>query len=116
MKRRIAFWNILVKDLRTYYLKPPNISWGLLFPGHGRHVFHQVRQGNGIHPGNAARAHIHLGLFGTTSMLSVAVTFEERTAPLNGFCFRRYHSAISSWPRPLEPYSSDQSTLLSPYS
>jgi len=27
MKRWIAFWNILVKDVRSYYLKPPNISW-----------------------------------------------------------------------------------------
>jgi len=26
MKLWIAFWNILVKDMRTYYLKPPNIS------------------------------------------------------------------------------------------
>jgi len=26
MKRWIAFWNILLKDVRTYYLKPPNIS------------------------------------------------------------------------------------------
>ncbi|HOL67444.1 MAG TPA: ABC transporter permease, partial [bacterium] len=32
MKRWIAFWNILMKDVRTYYLKPPNVSWGLLFP------------------------------------------------------------------------------------
>jgi ABC-2 type transport system permease protein len=28
----IAFWNILMKDMRAYYLKPPNISWGLIFP------------------------------------------------------------------------------------
>ena len=26
-------WFITLKDLRTYYLKPPNISWGILFPG-----------------------------------------------------------------------------------
>ena len=32
MKRWIAFWNILVKDMRSYYLKPPNISWGIVFP------------------------------------------------------------------------------------
>lgn len=32
MKHWIAFWNILVKDMRTYYLKPPNVSWGLIFP------------------------------------------------------------------------------------
>jgi ABC-type multidrug transport system permease subunit len=28
----IAYWNIMVKDMRTYYLKPPNVSWGLIFP------------------------------------------------------------------------------------
>jgi len=32
MKLWITFWNILAKDFRTYYLKSPNISWGLIFP------------------------------------------------------------------------------------
>jgi len=32
MKKFIAFWSILMKDMKTYYLKPPNISWGLIFP------------------------------------------------------------------------------------
>ena len=32
MNRWIAFWSILLKDMRAYYFKPPNISWGLLFP------------------------------------------------------------------------------------
>lgn len=32
MKLSVAFWNILLKDMRTYYLKPPNVSWGLMFP------------------------------------------------------------------------------------
>lgn len=32
MKQWIAFINILLKDMRTYYLKPPNVSWGLIFP------------------------------------------------------------------------------------
>ena len=32
MNSRIAFWNILKKDIRNYYLKPPNISWGIIFP------------------------------------------------------------------------------------
>jgi ABC-2 type transport system permease protein len=32
MTARIAFWNILRKDLTNYYLKPPNISWGMIFP------------------------------------------------------------------------------------
>jgi len=25
-------WHILLKDLKAYYFKPPNISWGILFP------------------------------------------------------------------------------------
>ena len=32
MKTWIAFWNILKKDVQNYYLKPPNISWGIIFP------------------------------------------------------------------------------------
>ena len=32
MKAWIAFWNILLKDMKNYYLKPPNISWGIIFP------------------------------------------------------------------------------------
>jgi len=32
MKTIIAFWNILKKDIENYYLKPPNISWGIIFP------------------------------------------------------------------------------------
>ena len=26
MKSGIAFWNILKKDIKTYYIKPPNIG------------------------------------------------------------------------------------------
>jgi hypothetical protein len=28
----IAFRNLLWKDMRSYYPKPPNVSWGLVFP------------------------------------------------------------------------------------
>ncbi len=31
MKSWIVFWNILLKDMRTSYLKPPNVSWGIVF-------------------------------------------------------------------------------------
>jgi len=27
MRSFIAFWSILLKDMKNYYLKPPNISW-----------------------------------------------------------------------------------------
>lgn len=79
MKQWIAFWNIMLKDVRTYYLKPPNISWGLIFPIAWTAMFF-IRSGSGLEsilallPGVIA---ISI-LFGTTSMLAVTVTFEKR--------------------------------------
>lgn len=79
MRAWIAFWSILVKDMRAYYLKPPNISWGLLFPLAWTGMFF-VRSGEGLGsvaglvPGVMAVA----VLFGTTSMLAVTVTFEKK--------------------------------------
>jgi ABC-2 type transport system permease protein len=79
MKRWIAFWNILLKDMRTYYLKPPNISWGLIFPLAWTGMFF-IRSGRGLEsvlellPGVIA---ISI-LFGTTSLLAVTVTFEKK--------------------------------------
>lgn len=80
MKRWIAFWNILLKDVRAYYLKPPNVSWGILFPLAWAGMF-LVRSGGGAEgvrvllPGVVAVSI----LFGTTSMLAVAVTFERKS-------------------------------------
>jgi len=80
MKRWIAFWNILLKDVRTYYLKPPNISWGLIFPLAWTGMFF-IRSGAGLDsvrgllPGVVAVSI----LFGTTSMLAVTVTFEKKS-------------------------------------
>jgi len=79
MKRWIAFWNILVKDFRTYYLKPPNISWGLIFPLAWTGMFF-IKSGRGVEsisailPGVIALS----VLFGTTSLLAVTVTFEKK--------------------------------------
>ena len=79
MKRWIAFWSIVRKDMRAYYLKPPNISWGLIFPVAWTGMFF-IRSGSGIEnvltllPGVIA---ISI-LFGTTSMLAVTVTFEKK--------------------------------------
>ncbi len=79
MRFWIAFWNILLKDMRTYYLKPPNISWGLIFPLAWTGMFF-VKSGAELGtiatllPGVVA---ISI-LFGTTSMLSVTVTFEKK--------------------------------------
>lgn len=79
MKTWIAFWNILGKDMRTYYLKPPNLSWGIIFPLAWTLMFF-IKSGRGfgeiqnILPGVVALAI----LFGTTSMLAVTITFEKR--------------------------------------
>jgi ABC-2 type transport system permease protein len=79
MRRWIAFWNILLKDVRAYYLKPPNISWGLIFPIAWTGMFF-IRTGTGVEsiqkllPGVIAIS----VLFGTTSMLAVTVTFEKK--------------------------------------
>jgi len=79
MKAWIAFWNILAKDMRSYYLKPPNISWGLLFPLVWITMFF-VRSGLGIESlPNLLPGLVGLSiLFGTTSVLSVTVTFEKK--------------------------------------
>ncbi len=80
MTRWIAFWNILAKDMRAYYLKPPNISWGLIFPLAWTAMFF-IRSGSGLEsiltllPGVATIS----VLFGTTSMLAVTITFEKRS-------------------------------------
>jgi ABC-2 type transport system permease protein len=80
MKRWIAFWNILAKDMRAYYLKPPNISWGIIFPLAWTGMFF-IRSGSGLEsvltllPGVITIS----VLFGTTSMLAVTITFERRS-------------------------------------
>jgi ABC-type transport system involved in cytochrome c biogenesis permease component len=79
MKRWIAFWNILIKDMRAYYLKPPNISWGLIFPLAWTGMFF-IKSGGSVEnvqsliPGVVTVSI----LFGTTSMLAVTVTFEKK--------------------------------------
>ncbi|MCA1743408.1 MAG: ABC transporter permease [Desulfonatronovibrio sp.] len=79
MKMWTAFISILIKDMKAYYLKPPNISWGLIFPLAWTGMFF-IRSGSGLEnvltllPGVVA---ISI-LFGTTSMLAVTVTFEKK--------------------------------------
>ncbi|HEX9971953.1 MAG TPA: ABC transporter permease [bacterium] len=78
MKTAIAFWNILCKDMRNYYLKPPNISWGIIFPFAWMAMFF-IRSNSAVAmrdilPGVMAMSI----LFGTTSMLAVTITFERR--------------------------------------
>ena len=74
-----AFRAIVAKDMKTYYLKPPNISWGLIFPFAWMLMFYlrsrtplDIRS---LLPGVVAMSI----LFGTTSMLAVTITFERRS-------------------------------------
>jgi len=79
MKRWTAFWNILGKDMRSYYIKPPNISWGLVFPIAWTAAFF-VRSGSGLESVASILPGV-MGvsvLFGTTSMLAVTITFEKK--------------------------------------
>jgi ABC-2 type transport system permease protein len=65
--------------MRTYYLKPPNISWGLIFPFAWMLMFYLRSQTpldiRTLLPGVVSMSI----LFGTTSMLAVTITFERRS-------------------------------------
>jgi ABC-2 type transport system permease protein len=80
MKRWTAFWNILAKDMRAYYLKPPNVSWGIIFPLAWTGMFF-IRSGSGLESVLALLPGVMTIsiLFGTTSMLAVTITFEKRS-------------------------------------
>lgn len=74
-----AFWSILKKDITNYYLKPPNVSWGIMFPFAWALMFflrsQQTVEIIDILPGLTAMSI----LFGTTSMLAVTITFERKS-------------------------------------
>jgi ABC-2 type transport system permease protein len=73
-------WHILLKDLKAYYFKPPNISWGILFPLVLALAF-TLRNPAGLAelaPGLIAMA----ALCGTTSMEAIVITFEKRVGAL----------------------------------
>lgn len=78
MSTLIAFWNIFKKDIKNYYLKPPNISWGIIFPLSWT-LMQIIRSSGNIEiiellPGLMSMSI----LFGTTSMLAVTITFERK--------------------------------------
>ena len=79
MKKLLAVFSILMKDMKNYFLKPPNISWGIIFPVSWTLMFF-IRSSSdvdirGILPGVMALS----VLFGTTSMLAVTITFERKS-------------------------------------
>jgi ABC-2 type transport system permease protein len=69
-----------LKDLRAYYLKPPNISWGILFPFAFVLAFAIRNPGDlqGLVPGLLALTL----LFGTSSMEAIVIAFERRIGSL----------------------------------
>jgi ABC-2 type transport system permease protein len=78
VKPWIACWNILLKDMRTYYLKPPNLSWGIIFPLAWTLMFF-VKSETAVDVRSLLPGIMALSiLFGTTSMLAVTVTFEKK--------------------------------------
>ena len=79
-----GMWYLMLKDLRAYYFKPPNISWGILFPFAFVLAF-IIRDGEpgpqsleGLVPGLLALTL----LFGTSSMEAIVITFERRIGAL----------------------------------
>ena len=79
MNKLLAYWSILMKDMKNYYLKPPNISWGIIFPISWTLMFFMRSNSEvdirGVLPGVMALSI----LFGTTSMLAVTITFERKS-------------------------------------
>jgi ABC-2 type transport system permease protein len=73
-------WYIMLKDLRAYYFKPPNVSWGILLPLAFVLAFAIRDPGNleGLVPGLLALTL----LFGASSMEAIVITFERRVGAL----------------------------------
>ena len=76
---RCTFY-IALKDLKAYYFKPPNISWGILFPFAFILAFAIRNPGDlrALVPGLMALT----VLFGTSSMEAIVIVFERRTGAL----------------------------------
>jgi ABC-2 type transport system permease protein len=71
---------VMLKDLRAYYFKPPNISWGILFPFTFLLAFTLRSPGD---PETLIPGLLGLTLlFGTTSMEAIIITFERRIGAL----------------------------------
>jgi len=76
---RAAFF-IALKDMKTYYFKPPNISWGILFPFVFVLAFY-LRNPVDFSPLIPGLLALSL-LFGTTSMEAIVITFERMTGAM----------------------------------
>jgi ABC-2 type transport system permease protein len=71
---------IALKDLKAYYFKPPNLSWGILFPFAFILAFAIRNPGDlrTLVPGLLALTM----LFGTSSMEAIVIVFERRIGSL----------------------------------
>ncbi len=79
MKQRLAYLSILKKDMKNYYLKPPNLSWGIIFPISWSLMFF-LRSSTPLDYREILPGIMGLSiLFGTTSMLAVTITFERKS-------------------------------------
>lgn len=79
MRSGIAFRSILSKDMKNYYLKPPNISWGIIFP-FAWMLMMFLRTKTAINIEEVFPGIVGMSiLFGATSMLSVTITFERKS-------------------------------------
>lgn len=72
---------LLIKDIRTYYLKPPLITWGLMFPTVLVLAFYLRNPGKvtDVFPGLIGMTI----LFGATSIEAVVIAFEKRVGSLD---------------------------------
>lgn len=75
-----SIYYIVIKDMKTYYLKPPAVSWGIVFPVAWILAFYLRNPGNfaEIVPGLIAMT----VLFSTTAMEVVVINFELRLGSL----------------------------------
>lgn len=71
---------IALKDLRAYYFKPPNISWGVLFPFAFVLAF-AIRNPEDLRSLVPGLLGLTL-LFGTSSMEAIVIVFERRIGSL----------------------------------
>ena len=71
---------IALKDLRAYYFKPPNISWGILFPFAFVLAF-AIRNPGETHELVPGLLGLTI-LFGTRSMEAIVIVFERRIGSL----------------------------------
>jgi len=75
-----CIYHIAAKDMRTYYLKPPAVSWGMVFPAAWTLAFYLRSPSNfdDLIPGLIAMTI----LFSTTAAEAVVINFELRLGSL----------------------------------